>query len=62
MPKIRSGRIVGLVLILLSVVIFFNLNAVVRPGLVEPGSWLAIAIGIALICLFGVGWVKVLGW
>jgi len=62
MPKSRSGRIVGLVLISLSVVIFFNLNAVVKPGLVEPGSWLAIAIGIALICLFGVGWVKVLGW
>ena len=62
MPKSRSGRIVGLVLILLSVVIFFNLNAVVKPGLVEPGSWLAIVMGVALICLFGVGWVKVMGW
>jgi hypothetical protein len=62
MPKSRSGRIVGLVLILLSVVIFFNLNAVVRPGLVESGSWLAILMGVALICLFGVGWIKVLGW
>jgi Sec-independent protein secretion pathway component TatC len=62
MPKIRSGRIVGLVLILLSVVIFFNLNAVVKPGLVEPGSWLAIVIGVALMMLFVVGWVKVAGW
>ena len=62
MPKSRSGRIVGLVLILLSVVIFFNVSAVVRPGLVEPGSWLAVVIGVALICLFGVGWVKVMGW
>jgi len=62
MPKSRFGRIVGLVLILLSVVIFFNLNAVVRPGLVEPGSWLAVVIGVALICLFCVGWIKVLGW
>jgi hypothetical protein len=62
MPKTRSGRIVGLVLILLSVVIFFNLSAVVKPGLVEPGSWLAIVMGVALICLFGVGWIKVLGW
>ena len=62
MPKSRSCRIVGLVLILLSVVIFFNLNAVVRPGLVEPGSWLAILMGVALICLFAVGWVKVVGW
>jgi|BarGraIncu01122A_1022018.scaffolds.fasta_scaffold56302_2 hypothetical protein len=62
MPKSRSGRIVGLVLILLSVVIFFNISAVVRPGLVEPGSLGAILIGVALICLFGVGWVKVMGW
>ena len=62
MPKSRSGRIVGLVLILLSVVIFFNISAVVRPGLVEPGSLGAILIGVALICLFGVGWVKFLGW
>jgi hypothetical protein len=62
MPKSRSGRIVGLVLILLSVVIFLNVNAVVRPGLVEPGSLGAILIGVALICLFAVGWIKVLGW
>jgi hypothetical protein len=62
MPKSRSGRIVGLVLILLSVVIFFNVNEVVRPGLVEPGSWLAILMGVALICLFCVGWIKILGW
>jgi hypothetical protein len=62
MPKTRSGRIIGLVLILASVVIFFNLSAVVTPGLVEPGSLGAILIGVALICLFCVGWIKVLGW
>ena len=62
MPKTRSGKIVGLVLILASVVLFLNVNRVVRPGLVEPGSLGAILIGVALICLFGVGWVKFLGW
>jgi|GEM_PF-3808717 hypothetical protein len=62
MPKSRSGKIVGLVIILASVVLFLNVNAVVRPGLVEPGSLGAILIGVALICLFCVGWIKVLGW
>jgi hypothetical protein len=62
MPKSRSGKTVGLVLILASVVLFLNVNRVVRPGLVEPGSLGAILIGVALICLFGVGWVKFLGW
>jgi hypothetical protein len=62
MPKTRSGKIVGLVIILASVVLFLNVNAVVRPGLVEPGSLGAILIGVALICLFCVGWIKVLGW
>ena len=62
MPKSRSGKTVGLVLILASVVLFLNVNRVVRPGLVEQGSLGAILIGVALICLFGVGWVKFLGW
>jgi hypothetical protein len=50
------------VIILASVVLFLNVNAVVRPGLVAPGSLGAILIGVALICLFCVGWIKVLGW
>jgi hypothetical protein len=32
MPKSRSGKIVGLVIILASVVLFLNVNAVVRPA------------------------------
>jgi hypothetical protein len=44
------------------VVLLLSAKVVVTPGLAEPGSWLAIVMGFAVICLLAMGWVKVLGW